>query len=55
MPHLTLAANEKAFKKLLDAIVHNAVFEDSGSADQHRCGSIGDFACVDGHETAWFN
>jgi hypothetical protein len=32
MPHLTLAANEKAFKKLFDAIVHNAVFEDSGSA-----------------------
>jgi hypothetical protein len=32
MPHLTLAANEKAFKKLFDAIVHNAVFEHSDSA-----------------------
>ena len=31
MPHLTLAANEKAFKKLFDAIRDNFVFEDSDS------------------------
>jgi hypothetical protein len=32
MPHLTLAANEKAFNKLFEAVRDNFVFEDSGSA-----------------------
>jgi hypothetical protein len=32
MPHLTLAANEKAFRKLFDAIRDNFVFEKSDSA-----------------------
>jgi hypothetical protein len=32
MPHLTIAANEKAFKKLFDAVRDDFVFEDTGSA-----------------------